>query len=185
MKMSKSRRLLALILGFAAAFSVAAQAHASPSPASSRPSAHSMAAPLTADSYYPTCSVDARDTAPQLIQEPTGDVWVIRPETVFFPGDYCQIGKSKLTMQMDGNFALYDENGHPRWANNEVGGGTRWTTFQKDGNLVEYLGNPYLTFVWASNTCCHSDYFLAVQEDGNVVIYDGGWHAHWATNTRH
>jgi hypothetical protein len=51
---------------------------------------------------------------------------------------------------------------------------------QGDGNLVMY--NAADRPVWASNTAGHYDAFLVVQNDGNVVIYDGG-RPIWATGT--
>jgi hypothetical protein len=89
----------------------------------------------------------------------------------------CSGGRYHLEMQGDGDLALYD-------------GGTRiWHTgttdgfiadMQGDGNLVVYdvSGRP----VWASNTSNHPGAGLAVQTDGNVVIYDAG-HPIWATGT--
>lgn len=98
-------------------------------------------------------------------------------------GDYCAAGKARLVLQDDGNFVLYDENDHARWAANTYGRGQRATMQGFDGNLVVYNGENQA--LWASNTCCHDNWFLAVQSDGNVVIYDGNTIPQWATNTAH
>ncbi len=99
----------------------------------------------------------------------------------FLAGDYCSIGKSLLTMQSDGNFVLYDENGRARWASNTRNRGYR-AVAQPDGNLVVY--NTSGAAIWASNTCCGS-YFTGIQADGNVVVYTWSWGVKWATNTSH
>lgn len=51
---------------------------------------------------------------------------------------------------------------------------------QGDGNLVLY--SPDLTALWASGTAGYSGAFLRVQNDGNVVMYQGATPI-WATNT--
>lgn len=98
------------------------------------------------------------------------------------------------------------------------GKGKEWNTcsgykfvFQEDGNLVLYSpsnlalwatgtynttanilaiqkdGNVVLYDgkkpVWASDTCCRSGAFLAIQEDGNIVVYENNGNPIFATNT--
>ncbi len=65
--------------------------------------------------------------------------------------------------------------------------GQQWITytnykfiFQPDGNLVLY--NPQGKAIWATGTFGTGADLLAVQTDGNVVLYDHG-KAVWATNT--
>jgi hypothetical protein len=104
----------------------------------------------------------------------------------------CQTGKSSLRMQDDGNLVLYDELNRPRWSSDTW----QWwkqglyAVYQHDGNLVVYntAGQP----VWASNTWGCYTCVLAVQADGNVVIYDTNrsndtwnWTPIWATGTWH
>ena len=120
---------------------------------------------------------------PVYTSHPVGvPVWRIFGGTYFLSGDYAQVGKSRLVMQSDGNFVLYDENGPARWAVNRFGNGN-YATIQRDGNLVVY--NSSGAALWASNTCCNSGYDLMVQNDGNVVIYAPNWRAVWATGTNH
>ena len=119
----------------------------------------------------------ARSTHPSGVQ-----VWLLWYGDQLFKGQYCQIGKSRLIMQTDGNLVLYDENSRARWSTNTVGRGNR-AIMQSDGNFVVY--DSANRAVWDSRTCCHSSSYLAVQSDGNVVIYDSRWGVRWATNTWH
>jgi hypothetical protein len=103
-------------------------------------------------------------------------------------GNTCQIGKSRLTLQTDGNLVVYDETGKARWAaswtNPQVMGHGSHADFQGfDGNFVVYsVGTAPL---WASNTCCRTGAVLAVQADGNVVIYDSNNTPLWETHSQH
>jgi hypothetical protein len=99
--------------------------------------------------------------------------------------------KAKLIFQWDGNLVVYDENNRARWASNTVGRG-HFASFQQDGNFVVYqIGRDgSKTAAWASNTCCYWGGHLAVQDDGNVVIYKNtnvnvGSAARWSTRTNH
>jgi len=105
---------------------------------------------------------------------------------------YCRTGNSDLRMQFDGNLVLYDEAGRPRWASDTWHWWNQgWiAVYQTDGNLVVY--NTAWQPVWASNTWGCYTCALAVQDDGNVVIYDTNrssntwnWTPIWATNTWH
>ncbi|MEW2117650.1 hypothetical protein AB0945_21160 [Streptomyces sp. NPDC005474] len=88
---------------------------------------------------------------------------------------------AELIMQQDGNLVVYDEFHNPRWGSDTVGRG--WEArFQTDGNLAIY--NIHGVAVWGSGTEGHPGSLLMVQDDGNVVIYDGNA-AIWATNTWH
>ncbi len=69
------------------------------------------------------------------------------------------------------------------WSAKTNGKGVDQVAFQIDGNLVAYAGAKA---VFASGTSGHSgtDHpTLAVQDDGNLVIYTEGPRAIWATNT--
>ena len=56
--------------------------------------------------------------------------------------------------------------------------------FQSDGNLV--LRDSAGTAIWASNTHTYYQAVLALQSDGNLVIYPSynNNHALWATGTQ-
>ena len=92
-----------------------------------------------------------------------------------------QDGKSALLWQADGNLVDYDEVGHARWASNTEGRGVEF--FRYNGNYVVADNGGYPR--WASNTAGHPHDWLVCQEDGNVVIYDPGPVALWATGTQH
>ena len=71
----------------------------------------------------------------------------------------------------DGNFVIYDANGHPIWASRTDGripaGSVQMNV---DGNLVIYLedGTP----VWASDTPGHAGGMAQLQDDGYLVLYE-------------
>jgi len=102
-------------------------------------------------------------------------------------------------MQTDGNFVLYGKTSDPLWASGTNGHGGTSLAVQTDGNLVVYAAGKAL---WASGTnvpaspaaptacgtvaageglirgesvkSCGGRYELAMQTDGNLVLYDGG-----------
>jgi GH25 family lysozyme M1 (1,4-beta-N-acetylmuramidase) len=112
-------------------------------------------------------------------------------------------------MQGDGNFVLYGHHSNPLWAAGTNGHDGANLALQDDGNLVVYA--PGAKPVWASNTVfpapppapsgcgtihpgqgltagkeyasCDGRYTLAMQTDGNLVLYHNGVGALWATMT--
>jgi hypothetical protein len=62
---------------------------------------------------------------------------------------------------------------------------------QGDGNFVVYQMDPPCSSclppvqrtLFATNTQGHSGTFLAIQNDGNLVLYQGVGHSIWASNT--
>jgi len=95
-------------------------------------------------------------------------------------GVYSVSGEFLLIMQTDGNLVLYRQ-GKPLWATGTQVAGS-FAEFQSDGNLVVYA--PDSRALWSSNTWGNPNATLALQNDGNVVIYrqsDG--RAIWATHT--
>lgn len=84
--------------------------------------------------------------------------------------------------QQDGNLVLYDENWRPLWDTGTWGTDPGYVELQGDGNLV--MHNASGAILWdVGVTAGHPDDWLIVQDDGNVVIYDGDHHPLWATNT--
>ncbi|MFT3775282.1 MAG: hypothetical protein QM820_58790 [Minicystis sp.] len=95
-------------------------------------------------------------------------------------------GHSVLAMQADGNLVLYyqhdDGRREARWATGSTFGlAVSQCVMQGDGNFVLY-GHPASRALWSTGTWGHPGAFLIVQDDGNVVLYDGDKPL-WATGT--
>src|SRR3954468_2600024 len=77
-------------------------------------------------------------------------------------------GQYTLVMQQDGNLVLYAEPGKAIWDTHTQGSGLK-AVMQKDGNLVVSMpaGKP----LYDTATGGHPGAQLAVQNDGNLVIY--------------
>ncbi len=116
-------------------------------------------------------------------------------------------GGHSLVMQTDGNLVLYSGQSCPLWASNTSGHPGSMLAVQSDGNLVVYApgGHP----LWSSGTgpippaptgcgevpsgdglgrgdsvaSCLGCYSLAMQGDGNLVLYKKGGRALWSTGT--
>jgi hypothetical protein len=112
-------------------------------------------------------------------------------------------------MQGDGNFVLYGHHSNALWNSGTEGHAGAFLAVQGDGNLVVYAPGPHA--VWASNTVvpppppaptacgrlspgqgltagqqvssCDGVHTLAMQTDGNLVLYHNGRGALWATGT--
>jgi hypothetical protein len=68
----------------------------------------------------------------------------------------------------------------PVWSPGIQNRGVTEVDFQIDGNLVAYAGSHP---VWNSGTSGHENAILVVGDDGNMVIYEQGNIAVFATNT--
>jgi hypothetical protein len=88
-------------------------------------------------------------------------------------------GRTALRLQADRNLVLYKDGRAAFQAPNAFSRGNS-AIMQEDGNFVLYdtAGSP----VWATDTSGHPGAHLAVQEDGNLVVYLGN-RALFATNT--
>ncbi|MFN4786715.1 MAG: hypothetical protein ACK5LW_05370 [Pseudanabaena sp.] len=84
----------------------------------------------------------------------------------------------KFIFQNDGNLVLYSQN-RSIWA---TGTNNKADLFvvQADGNVVLYGGGRA---VWATNTGGNPGAFLAIQSDGNLVVYSRNGNALWSTET--
>lgn len=83
-------------------------------------------------------------------------------------GQYIQSlqGKYKLIMQTDGSLVMYRSDGSIRYSMKKYG----WiAVMQADGNFVEY--NGAMSPIWATNTAGNPNSILAIQDDGNLVVY--------------
>jgi hypothetical protein len=108
-------------------------------------------------------------------------------------------GATFAIMQTDGNLVLYRNDNSPVWASNTDGHPNSILVLQDDRNLVIYDdGNP----IWASGTNIPNEpsgslrlnfdekitsqngrYFLIMQNDSNLVMYNNQNQAIWATGT--
>jgi len=84
-------------------------------------------------------------------------------------------GKFTLVMQGDGNLVLYTtDTGKVVWSSNTWNTPTLVThaIMQNDGNFVCYDANG--KEYWSSKTWNHAGAFVVLQDDGNLVVRDGG-----------
>jgi hypothetical protein len=104
-----------------------------------------------------------------------------------------------LAMQADGNLVVYGPDGAPLWASGTMGRGGSFVMPGDDGNLVLYAAGS--APVWATGTidnqlaagerimagqsldAPNGRYRLAMQTDGNLVLYDGD-RPRWSSDTR-
>ncbi len=114
------------------------------------------------------------------------------PGKVWKPGqgdwtNACSGQRLHLVYQTDGNFVLYC-NATPLIDTGTDGppSSADYASFQKDGNLVVYGYNRlgWAVASWSSGTYGEGATQLALQGDGNLVIYNGSHTALWASNTR-
>ena len=108
-------------------------------------------------------------------------------------------GAVRAVMQSDGNLVLYRADNTPVWASNTVGqAATLW--LGTDGNL-SIIRNADKVVVWSTNTAQstlrpnsaldvdqkltspNGQFFLMMQSDGNLVLYQKGVGPLWATGT--
>ena len=83
-------------------------------------------------------------------------------------------GNVMLVMQSDGNAVVYDRtNNRAIWSTGTNGRGTQpyRLVYQDDRNFVLYDGNN--SALWSTRTNGQSSRVIRMQDDGNLVIYDG------------
>jgi outer membrane protein assembly factor BamB len=110
-------------------------------------------------------------------------------------------GGTRLVIQGDGNLVLRTDEGRAIWASNkaELRAGEKLTVgqglaspgsprerfrldLQEDGNLVVIRTDKGET-IWQSGTAGEGAKYLAMQQDGNLVLYAGDGTPLWATDT--
>lgn len=142
-----------------------------------------------------------------LIMQPDGNLVLYRANAAALwstgtgghPGAYA-------TVQTDGNFVVYSAGNVPLWWTGTTG--VTALTVQTDGNLVGYPtsgpaewqagtgGQEPLTYLGTNHLSVGGQihpnqyirsadgrYFLAAQNDGNIVLYGPGYHVLWSTGT--
>ncbi|MBN2494587.1 MAG: N-acetylmuramoyl-L-alanine amidase, partial [Deltaproteobacteria bacterium] len=156
-------------------------------------------------------SVESCDGRFELVLQGDGNLVLYRGETALWATGTCGQEGQILKMQPDGNLVLYTRSGTPIWNAGTVGHPGAWLAVQTDGNLVIYPGPSMSNAVWSSGTVqppvppgptacgriaagqglsadhrsvlsCDGRFELALQGDGNLVLYRGGA-ALWATGT--
>ncbi|KAG6546783.1 hypothetical protein Mapa_011729 [Marchantia paleacea] len=94
----------------------------------------------------------------------------------------------RLLMHDDGSLQLFRK-GHqgPIWASTLASPKRKcYFTMHPDGNAVIYDGTSRKP-LWSTPSHsggCSGTFYIEVEDDGNVVLYDSERNAHWATNTR-
>jgi predicted lipoprotein with Yx(FWY)xxD motif len=108
---------------------------------------------------------------------------VLKPGTRFTVGQAVTSpdGRYKLIMQADGNL-VFSESGKALWSSETHGNPGGRAEFQADGNLVVRAadGNP----IFYTATGKDRGKLLGVQNDGNVVIYDGANKGLWSSKNQ-
>ena len=118
------------------------------------------------------------------------DIWQYSPQGIF-PGDQDRFNGTyqELVEFASGRPVQASYTGSDRLLTNQrltpgqavLSADDRYAVvMQGDGNLVEYTFGPRA--VWASGTFGHPGAYLAMQSDGNLVIYQGSTPL-WATGT--
>ncbi len=86
-------------------------------------------------------------------------------------------GQYHLKYQADGNLVLYDSTGHDYW-NIERWGTPERALLKWDGDFAAF--HAVNIQVWATGAGGHHGAYLALQDDGNLVVYDLYGNAIWA-----
>ncbi|MEJ2851812.1 MULTISPECIES: ricin-type beta-trefoil lectin domain protein [unclassified Saccharothrix] len=82
---------------------------------------------------------------------------------------YSPDGRTRLTMQPDGNLVLYNAAGTVLWHTATYGTGATFATLQADGNFVVYTAQRQP--VWQTHTYNSAAQRLVVQTDTNLALY--------------
>lgn len=135
----------------------------------------------------------------RLDMQTDGNLVLYGPKGALWASGTSGAGHSAV-MQTDGNFVVYDAASEPLWNSGTWNNPEGKLVLQDDGNLVIYRGHEALwhtnTFVRdtrldpgevlaAGESIVSSDdrYRLAMQQDGNLVLYGPQAKAMWSSNT--
>lgn len=90
-------------------------------------------------------------------------------------------GRFALKMQTDGNLVLVTLDGKALWASSTVSAVGYTATLGSDGAFT--VNTPYQITVWSAESGSHPGAHLAIQDDGNLVVYEGA-NVLWTSNTQ-
>lgn len=95
----------------------------------------------------------------------------LNPDETLHPGQFLQSpnGTYRLLMQADGNLVELDGGGGAVWASGTTG--NNFLAQQPDGNLVIYRSTGGA--IWATNTNVGGPATTVMQDDGNLVVWQG------------
>lgn len=108
------------------------------------------------------------------------------PNTGLMPGETVSScsGSHSLVMQNDGNFVLYNNrNGRATWNTHTVSGGLDHKAIMRANGQLGVFNTTDTNSVFMTPETGSPGAWLAVQDDGNVVIYSKEGRALWASNT--
>lgn len=92
-------------------------------------------------------------------------------------------GSHSLVMQSDGNLVVYNNRtGKATWSSRTVGAEAQAAIMRPNGQLGVF--ETELLAKFSTPTAGNDGAFLAMQDDGNLVIYTSNGGAVWATNTQ-
>ena len=129
-----------------------------------------LAAEDTEDGQYPI--------VPQ-----SGQPGTLQPGSTLHGDNYVdsENGRFRLLMQLDGNLVLY-ESSTPIWSSGTVNNDPNSrAVMQLDGNFVIYDGNNQP--IWATGTGDRSGAYLAVLDNGTLMLFDSAAHTVWFSNS--
>ncbi|SNX62823.1 RHS repeat-associated protein [Streptomyces sp. TLI_55] len=114
----------------------------------------------------------------------TGATAKVTQGQVIPSGTSLTSGSVRLAMQADGNLVLSSlATGKTLWSTGTSGNPGAFATLRSDGNFVVYNSGG-TTVLWSSGTSATGT-VLQIQNDANMVLYDGTGAAIWKTNTWH
>ncbi|MGW2556296.1 ricin-type beta-trefoil lectin domain protein [Streptomyces sp. NPDC001635] len=121
-------------------------------------------------------------TTKSVVKNTGGTVKLTRGQ-VIPSGTSLATNSVRLTMQADGNLVLSSlATGKSLWSTSTSGNPGAFATMRSDGNFVVYNAGATTT-LWSSGTTTGT--VMQLQNDANMVLYDGTGNAIWKSNTWH
>ncbi len=113
----------------------------------------------------------------------TGSTVKLTQGQVIPSGTSLTSDSTRLTMQADGNLVLTSlATGKTLWSTSTSGNLGAFATLRSDGNFVVYNAGATTT-LWSTGTTTGT--VMQIQNDANMVLYDGTGTAIWKTDTWH